>query len=130
MGRRARARTKKDRRNVKMDFWESIDALVAATVIEIDRAEGTTHPRFPELKYPIDYGFLKDTKGNDGSEIDVWRGSNEAQTCDAIVCTIDHMKMDSEIKLLIGCSEFEKDQVLTFHNMSEHMAAIIIRRPQ
>ena len=43
----------------------------------------------------------------DGGGIDVWVGSGE-KTVDAIMCIVDMMKRDSEIKLLIGCTEEEK----------------------
>ena len=41
---------------------------------------------------------------------------------------IDLMKKDSEIKLLIGCTEEEMKTVYNFHNDSEFMKGILIRR--
>jgi inorganic pyrophosphatase len=38
------------------------------------------------------------------------------------------MKKDSEIKLLIGCTEEEKEIVYNFHNAPEMMKGIMIRR--
>ena len=46
----------------------------------------------------------------------------------AIICTVDLMKRDSEIKLLIGCTEEEINTVYEFHNDSEFMKGILIRR--
>lgn len=40
----------------------------------------------------------------DGAGIDVWVGSDEKKV-DAIMCIVDLMKKDSEIKILIGCTE-------------------------
>ena len=59
--------------------------------------------------------------------IDVWKGS-VGDYIDAIVCTVDLLKKDSEIKILIGCTEDEKRLILDTHNNSEHMKGILIRR--
>lgn len=44
------------------------------------------------------------------------------------MCIVDLMKNDSEIKILIGCTEEEKDIIYRFHNESEFMKGILIRR--
>jgi inorganic pyrophosphatase len=46
---------------------------------------------------------------------------------DAILCTVDLLKRDAEIKLLIGCSEGEKEAILRFLNANA-MRAMLIRR--
>jgi len=51
----------------------------------------------------------------------VWRGSLSGITCDAVICTIDLLKKDSEIKVLINCTEEEKNIIMAFHNDSEYM---------
>jgi len=78
--------------------------------------------------YPLDYGYLKDTTLPDGDGIDVWRGSLGGNKYDAIIYTVDLLKKDSEIKILLGCTEAEKDMILRFHNDSEPMKGLIIRR--
>ena len=47
---------------------------------------------------------------------------------DAVMCIVDLMKRDSEIKLLIGCTEEEKQIVYETHNESRYMKGIMIRR--
>ena len=108
-------------------FWRALDALADGSEIVIDRPKGSAHPRFPGFIYPVDYGYLKDTASMDGEGIDVWLGSGERRL-DAIVCTVDLMKRDSEIKLLIGCTEEEKALVCETHNESPYMKGILIRR--
>lgn len=78
--------------------------------------------------YPLDYGYLDNTSSMDGGGIDVWRGSNNADFCDAIICTVDLLKKDSEIKLLLGCTEEEKEIAMRFHNDSEYMEGVMMRR--
>ena len=88
-----------------IEFWQYLDKLIASSSVVIDRPRGTTHPRIPDLTYPLDYGYLKDTISTDHSDIDIWVGDKEAQGMEAIVCTIDLNKKDVEMKLLIACSE-------------------------
>lgn len=109
------------------DFWSSIDKLVENSEIVIDRPKGSAHPRYPDYIYPLDYGYLEGTSSMDGGGIDVWIGSS-GKAVDAIICTVDLVKKDSEIKLLIGCTEEEKMIVYDRHNDSEYMKGILIRR--
>ena len=108
-------------------FWQAIDKLVADSKIAIDRPKGSRHPKYPELIYPVNYGYLKNTSSMDGSGIDIWSGTDN-DIIDAIICTVDLMKRDSEIKILIGCNEEEKRLVMETHNNSEYMKGILIRR--
>ena len=109
------------------EFWNAIDELVENADIVIDRPKGTTHPRFPNYVYKVDYGYLKETTSMDGAGIDVWVGTGEKKT-DAIMCIVDLMKKDSEIKILIGCTEEEKQIIYQTHNETEYMKGILIRR--
>jgi len=110
------------------NFWRHLDKLVATSKIIIDRPKNTTHPRSPGIIYPLDYGYLNNTTSMDGGGIDIWQGSCPAQKLDAIMCTVDLNKRDSEIKLLIGCTEEEKAQVYQFHNKWELMKGMLVRR--
>jgi inorganic pyrophosphatase len=114
--------------NKKNRFWEVLDSLVSTSEIVIDRPKGTMHPRFTEFVYPFDYGYLSNTKSTDGVEIDVWRGTKGTIAADAVICTVDNMKRDSEVKILIGCTEDEKQAILSFHNSSEFMAGILVEK--
>jgi len=42
-------------------FWDAIDSLVHKSQIVIDRPKGSHHPKFSEIIYPVDYGYLKNT---------------------------------------------------------------------
>ena len=110
-------------------FWAALDQLMVSSRVVIDRPRGTAHPRYPDMIYPLDYGYLADTTAMDGGGIDVWAGSDPARGLDAVMVTVDLMKRDSEIKLLIGCTEEEKQLVWHQHNDSESMKGMLIRRP-
>jgi len=110
------------------EFWTALDRLAAASTIVIDRARGSAHPRYADYVYPLDYGYLEGTSSIDGEGIDVWLGTDPAKKLTAILCTVDLIKRDSEIKLLIGCTEEEIQIVLDFHNQSEMMKGMLVRR--
>ena len=110
------------------DFWAALDALVHSGKIVIDRPKGSAHPKFPSLTYEVDYGYIENTSSMDGEGIDVWRGSLTTGSVDAIVCTVDLFKRDSEIKLLVGCTEQEMQKITRFHNRSDSMKGLLIRR--
>ena len=110
------------------DFWKAIDTLVSSSKIVIDRPKGCFHPRFSNIKYEVDYGYIENTTSMDGGCIDVWLGSLAEKKVNAIICTVDLMKKDSEIKILIGCTEEEINTVYEFHNDSEFMKGLLKRR--
>lgn len=58
----------------------------------------------------------------------MWRGSLSEPVCDAFICTIDLLRKDSEIKILIGYTDEEKDVILRLYNDSEYMKDAMIRR--
>jgi len=109
-------------------FWQTLDKLLAQSKIIIDRPKNSPHPRYPSFIYPLNYGYLENTASMDGGGIDIWQGTNPAQNLDAIICIVDLTKRDSEIKLLIGCTEEEKAQVYKVHNETSTMKGILIRR--
>lgn len=70
---------------------------------------------------------MKETSSMDGKGIDVWVGSGEKKI-DSIMCTVDLVKKDSEIKILIGCTDDEKAIVYKTHNETPFMKGVLIRR--
>lgn len=107
------------------EFWEYMEMVIESSTIQIDRPQGSKHPRYPDLFYPHDYGYLKNTVTTDGGGLDVWLCSRSKARLDGIICTVDLNKKDVEIKLLIGCSEDELLTILKFYN-SDAMRAIFI----
>lgn len=110
------------------EFWQALDTLLSQSALIIDRPAGSSHPRYPDMIYPLDYGYLAGTSSMDGGGIDVWRGSDPAQCLDSLLVSVDLRKKDAEIKLLIGCTQSEKAAILGFHNQSEQMKGMLIER--
>lgn len=76
----------------------------------------------------MDYGYLKNTTSMDDGGIDIWKGTDKNQKIDAIMCIVDLLKRDSEIKILIGSTEEEKITIYKLHNESKYMKGIMIFR--
>lgn len=111
------------------DFWTYLDKLVAESKIVIDRPKGSRHPRYAEIIYPLDYGYLDGTTASDRGGIDIWRGSRKTGKLSAVIMTVDLHKRDTEIKILLGCTEAEIQTILNFHN-DQKMRATLVRRLQ
>ena len=108
-------------------FWRLADQLVADHAIVIDRPAGSTHPRYPDVVYPLDYGYLDGTTAADGGGIDIWRGSMPDAGVTGAIVTLDLQRQDSEIKLLIGCTPYEAEMVLATHQTGSQAALLLLR---
>jgi inorganic pyrophosphatase len=111
-----------------MDFWQRVESLVNSSRVVVDRPAGTRHPTYPDVVYPLDYGYLDGVPGGDGQPIDLWRGQLEDQSLVGVVCTADTLKRDGEFKLLLGCSESEIRIIEQFHT-NQYMSCLVIMRP-
>ena len=112
------------------EFWTAMEALIAGSEIVIDRPKGSRHPRFKDIIYPLDYGYLSNTTSPDGEGIDVWLGSGEDRTLRAALLSVDLDKRDSEIKLLLGLTDAETAAIYAFYNDYPGMKALLIRREE
>lgn len=109
-------------------FWEHLQQLVHTSRIVIDRPQQSVHPRYPDLIYPLDYGYLDGTTSGDGDGIDVWVGSQTgAKQVVAVLVTVDVFKRDTELKLLLNCTETEINIVVQFYTES-NMGHYLLRR--
>jgi inorganic pyrophosphatase len=108
-------------------FWAALDELVATSRVVVDRPRGSRHPMFTAAIYPVDYGYLEGTTAADGAGIDIWLGSLRPPAVTAIACTVDANKRDAELKILLGCTGDEEEEIATFLNKG-CMAAILVRR--
>jgi inorganic pyrophosphatase len=111
-----------------MDFWHRLESLSETSRLVIERPAGSPHPGHPEVRYPLDYGFLDGAAGGDGKPLDVWRGSLPTPVVTGVVCTADSSKRDGEYKILAGCSDADIRLVERFHT-SEHTSCLVVRRP-
>lgn len=110
-----------------MDYWTTLEELVNKHEIVIDRCKGQPHPRYPDFIYPVDYGFLKGTTAVDGNGIDIFVGSKKNRRVEGIICTVDTLKNDTEIKIMYACTDREFKAALRVLN-NKYMRAIYVKR--
>lgn len=109
-------------------FWQKLDSIYFASSIVITQAQGSTHPTFKNLVYPVDYGYLNETLSQDELGIAIYKGKGSAYLVEAILVAADILKKDIEVKLLVGCSQEEVERILRFVNQTEYQKTIIVRR--
>lgn len=97
------------------DFWQALDTLIATSELVLDRPRGTAHPRYPKFRYPYDYGYLAGTRSGDGDGIDVWIGSLPERSVAGVIYTVDLLKRDAEMKLLLGCTQEDAEAIVALH---------------
>lgn len=115
-------------KNETNDFWKLIDKLCVEHAIIVDRPKGTPHPKYSDFIYPLDYGYLEGTTSSDGGGIDVWIGSKgNTDVCGVITC-VDYVKKDSEIKILIACSDEDMEIIMAETNKHDGMKGILTKR--
>jgi inorganic pyrophosphatase len=109
-------------------FWQSMTLLINTNAIIIDRPRGKTHPRYSDMFYPLDYGYLAGTKASDGDGIDVWIGSltSTGKILTGILCTFDTLKHDAEIKVLIGCT---RNDIQIIQEFLKQMCTLYVPNP-
>ena len=84
--------------------------------ITVDRPKGSCHPRYPDLYYPVNYGYVDGVTAPDGEEQDVYiLGVDEAvaEFCGRVIAIIRRLN-DDEDKLVVA-----PDGVLFDREMSE-----------
>lgn len=109
-------------------FWQKLDTLFLSSKLVVDRPRSTMHYKYSNLVYPVDYGYLTDTTGSDQAPVDVFKGSLKTNLIGSIVISADILKKDCEVKLLIGCTEEEEQEILVFLNQTDFQKAILVRR--
>lgn len=100
--------------------------------IKIDRPAGSIHPKYKNLIYPINYGFVPGTKNNDDEEIDVYiLGTDKPlKKYQGKVIAVIH-RLNDDDKLIVSYnrkkfSDKEIDQKIKFQE--KYFKYIIIRK--
>ncbi len=97
--------------------WGKWETLLRTATVTLDRPQGSAHPHYPDIRYPLDYGYAEGTSTNDGDGVDVFVGSGATGLTGAIL-THDRRKGDCEVKLLWNCTPEEIYCALGFLNFA------------
>ena len=107
-------------------FWQKLDTLFLSSDLIINRPKGSTHPKYHNLVYPVNYGYLKEESLKD--HIGCYKGSVNTYSVTALVLCAEILKKDIEAKLLIGCTPEEEREILEFLNQTDFQKTVIMRR--
>lgn len=108
--------------------FDKLDQLLGTSAIIIDRPAGTAHPRYPNVVYPVDYGYLDGTTSGDGEGIDVFVGTAAGRGILALAITVDVLARDTETKLLIDCDPDETSKVEDLLANTLHLGVHLVHR--
>ncbi|MBM4481677.1 inorganic pyrophosphatase [Rhodococcus hoagii] len=109
-------------------FFAATGPTLGGASLRIDRPCGSEHPRFPEVIYPVDYGYLEGTSGGDNEGVDVF-GARRRRGIVGIVLTADLTKRDVEVKILLDCSTDEIEAIEHLLHERLRLNASLVRRP-
>jgi inorganic pyrophosphatase len=109
-------------------FWQKIDTLYFSNRLVIAREKGSAHPKYHNLIYPVDYGYLEDTQIEQSEGIAVYKGSGSDYMVTTLVVAADILKKEIDVKLLVGCSPAEEEDILRFLNQTDFQKSVLVRR--
>ncbi len=109
-------------------FWQKVDTLFLSSEINLNRKKGDVHPVFKNLIYPTDYGHVTDTKSVTSEGVSVYAGSGDRNKITALVVAADILAKELDVKMLIGCTDQEVEDVLRFLNQTDLQKTVLIRR--
>lgn len=94
-------------------YKDIMGSIVTGTV---DRPLGSTHPNYPDMIYPINYGYVDGVFAADGEEQDVYVfGADEPiETYTGKVIAIYHRINDNEDKWIVSIDgkDYSDDEIL------------------
>lgn len=100
------------------------DNIIGQTVtVTVDRPLGSVHPDYPDLYYPVNYGYIENLMGGDGDWQDAYiLGVDEPlESFTGKVIAVAVRKDDNESKLVVAPDgvEFSKEEIARQINFQE-----------
>lgn len=110
--------------------WERWEQLIVDEGVQLDRPQSTPHPLYPDIIYPMNYGYICNTTSSDHAEVDVFVGSGAPKLV-GLIMTHDYRQKDREIKLLWRCIPSEVYLAHGFINFdrSKLKGQLVLRYP-
>ncbi len=95
------------RRQEIIDFCKAIVVIGSTVSGTIDRPLGSAHPDYPEMIYPINYGYVNGVFADDGEEQDVYvLGTDKPlEKFEGRVIAVYHRTNDNEDKWVVSLDE-------------------------
>ncbi|MFP4322923.1 MAG: hypothetical protein ACLFTK_10755 [Anaerolineales bacterium] len=111
-------------------FWLALDRLLIACQVIINHPKGSPHPQDPNHVYPVDYGYLRETRSSGGASLDIFVGKGPSNPVGVvgIINLVNLVHREADMKLLVRCNSAETQAVLAFLN-AHWQYALYIPRP-
>ena len=98
----------------------------------IDRPIGSRHPRYPEMIYPVNYGYVSGVFGGDGEEQDVYvlGATRPLKEFEGTVIAVYHRTNDKEDKWIVSLNgaDYSDDEILAaIHFQEQYFEGRLIR---
>lgn len=98
----------------------------------IDRPMGTCHPRYPDLVYSINYGYVEGVVSGDGQEQDayVFGSDKPLEAFEGKVIAVYHRFNDTENKWIVSLdgSDYSDEEILkTIHFQERFFEGELLR---
>lgn len=91
------------------------DWLGKTVQVKIDRPLGSKHPKFPDLIYGLNYGYLPgEISEYDGEEIDVYIMGVDKKLVNytgKVIAVIKRKSGDKEFKLVVAKKDYSVDEI-------------------
>jgi inorganic pyrophosphatase len=99
----------------------------------IDRPIGSCHPLYPEMVYPINYGYVEGIMSNDGEEQDVYVFGTDRplKRFEGKVIAVYHRLDDVEDKWIVsldGSDHSDEEILQTIWFQEQYFKGILIRQ--
>lgn len=85
----------------KARLWRMLGCMVT---VHVDRPMGTVHPSYPDMLYPLNYGYLEEITAPDGEGQDVYvlGVDKPVRECVGRVVALIHRRNDAEDKVVVA----------------------------
>lgn len=109
-------------------FWQKLDTLLLTGTFTLKYNKGERHAKYSKLVYPLNYGLLKNEYDETKDmEIPCYKGSLDNE-CNSIIVSVDILSRECVVQLLIGLTDEETEDILSFLNETEFQKTILVRR--
>ncbi len=108
-------------------FWQKLDTFYFSGEYEVKHKKGDHHSEYPNLVYPVEVGCLEETNG-EHEGVNVYRGSGSMYSITGLVIAVDILGKTLDVKMLVGCSEEEVEEILRFLNQTDYQKTVLIRK--
>lgn len=82
----------------------------------VDRPLGSTHPKHADIVYPVNYGYIENTKSGDGEELDAYIlgvGEELAEFTGEVIAVIHRLDDDDDKLVVVPMgTELSDDEIL------------------